>query len=126
MSGLKVAAAVAACWLLGQPVVASAGELGDLELGMTREEVVARLGPPDAVRLERNGVVCFTYELNEPRLLSHIFHARTGLVALKENRLVHQDVVRTGATRFACSHIAQQWDPPSRAPLICDGRWRRC
>jgi hypothetical protein len=124
--GWKLAPALVAAWLLGQPLAALAGELGELLPGMSREQVVAALGPPDAVRLERNGVVCLTYELNRPWILAHAFGARTGLVALKENRLVHQDVVRTGAARFACSHVAGWWDPPSRAPIICDGRWRRC
>ena len=100
---------------------------GDLIPGMTEHEVVQVLGPPDAVRLERNGLVCLTYAVLEHRILEHVFGSRTHVVALKENRLVNHETVRTQAIRFHCSDVAARWDPPMRGPLVCDDRWApRC
>jgi hypothetical protein len=50
---------------------------------MTEYQVVQVLGPPDAVRLERNGVISLTYAVPEHRFLLHVFGSRTHVVALK-------------------------------------------
>ena len=96
-----------------------------LAFGMSRADVVAVVGPPDAVRLERNGVVCLTYALDGHRLLSHILGARTRIIALKEDRFLDEAIVRSERVRFYCSAVAGRWDPPMRGPLVCDDRWRR-
>jgi hypothetical protein len=108
------------CLGLALPQSSSAG---DLPMGMSEREVVARLGPPDAVRLERNGVVCLTYEQQQHRVWLRLFGERTLVIALKDNHLVDDDTVRTREVRFHCSHVAARWDPPMREPLIsCAGR----
>jgi hypothetical protein len=109
--------------MIGLPFVASAG---DLALGMSQSEVVGAMGPPSAVRLERNGVVCLTYELPEQRFWSHLFGGRTMVAALKENRLVDCATIRSERVRSHCSGIAGRWDPPRRPPLVCDDRWGHC
>ena len=103
------------CLGLALPQSSSAG---DLPMGMSEREVVARLGPPDAVRLERNGVVCLTYEQQQHRVWLRLFGERTLVIALKDNHLVDDDTVRTREVRFHCSHVAGRWDPPMREPLI--------
>ena len=108
------------CLSLAMPQASSAG---DLPIGMSEREVVALLGPPDAVRLERNGVVCLTYEQQQHRVWLRLFGERTQVVALKDNHLVDNDTVRTREVRFHCSYIAGRWDPPMREPLIsCTAR----
>ena len=99
-------------------VLAQAAIAGDLAIGMSERDVVALLGPPDAVRLERNGVVCLTYEPQQHRVWSRLFGERTQVLALKDNHLVDDDTVRTREVRFHCSHVASRWDPPMREPLI--------
>ena len=105
---------------VGLPVAAGAGNLGALAPGMSEAEVVRLMGPPDAVRLERNGVVCLTYAMQEHRMLSRLFGQRTAVVALKENRLVTCETVRSQSIRFHCSHIAGRWAPPMAAFPVCD------
>jgi hypothetical protein len=106
---------VLVCLSFALPQTASAGGLA---IGMSEREVVALLGPPDAVRLERNGVVCLTYEQQQHRVFSRLFGERTQVIALKDNHLVDDDTVRTRDIRFHCSHVAGRWDPPMREPLI--------
>ena len=103
------------CLSLAMPQASSAG---DLPIGMSEREVIALLGPPDAVRLERNGVVCLTYEQPQHRVWLRLFGERTQVVALKDNHLVDADTVRTRDVRFHCSYIAGRWDLPMREPLI--------
>jgi hypothetical protein len=99
---------------------------GNLAPGMSRGDVVKLIGRPDAVRLERNGVVCLTYELHQRRFWSHLLGARTRIIALKENRFFDDTTIRSERVRFHCSRMAGRFDPPMRGPLICDERWRRC
>jgi len=109
------------------PISANAGSPGELAMGMSEHAVVRVMGPPDAVRLERNGVLCLTYQLHQHRLWSRLFGTRTILVALKDNGFVDYETVRTEAIRSHCSRIAGRWDPPMRQPLICEDRWSpRC
>jgi hypothetical protein len=117
---VTVLLAVAAC--AATAFCATAGELAP---GMSRADVVQLIGPPDAVRLERNGVVCLSYALNGRGLFERAFGARTRIVALKENRFFDDAVVRSDSVRFHCSRLAGRWDPPMRAPLVCDDRWGR-
>jgi hypothetical protein len=98
---------------------------GELAPGMSRADVVRLIGPPDAERLERNGVVCLSYALNGRGVIDRVLGARTRIVALKENHFFDDAVVRSDSVRFHCSHLAGRWDPPLRAPLACDERWRR-
>jgi hypothetical protein len=106
------------CLSLALPQASGAG---DLALGMSRRGVVALLGPPDAVRLERNGVVCLTYDVHRRWLWLRLFGERTEVVALKDDHLVDDDTVRTRDVRFHCSDVAGRWDPPMRPPLVtCD------
>ena len=111
----QVAGLVLVCLSL---VLAQAAIAGDLAIGMSERDVVALLGPPDAVRLERNGVVCLTYEPQQHRVWSRLFGERTQVLALKDNHLVDDDTVRTREVRFHCSRVASRWDPPMREPLI--------
>ena len=90
---------------IGQPLHAEAGTLTDLAPGMCQAEVVHVVGPPDAVRLERNGVVCLTYGSREHAALAPIFGQRTGVIVFKENRLVNYETVRTAALRFHWSDM---------------------
>jgi hypothetical protein len=108
---------------VGLPACAYAGNPGDLVPGMSEAQVVELVGPPDAVRLERNGVVCLTYGSREHVVLARLFGKRTGVVALKDNRLVNYETIHTGNIRFHCSHVAAKWDPPMGPPLVCDDRW---
>ena len=78
---------------------------------MSKREVLGVLGPPDAVRIESNAVVCLTYSLHERAVWSRVFGKRVHVVALKENRLVSYETVRAEAIRFYCSRIAGRWDP---------------
>jgi len=118
---------IAGCLAVGSVAAPCSAGAGDLAPGMSEHEVVQVLGPPDAVRLERNGVICLTYAVPQHRVLLHVFGSRTHVVALKENRLVNHETVRTETTRFHCSHVASRWDPPMREPLVCDDRWApRC
>lgn len=63
------------------PHCASAGELAQ---GMPKREVLGVLGPPDAVRIERNAVVCLTYSLHERAVWSRVFGKRVHVVAQRE------------------------------------------
>ena len=118
----EIAACLAAALSVAVPCDAGAG---DLAPGMTEHEVGEVLGPPDAVRLERNGVVCLTYAVHEHRVLARLFGSRAHVVSLKENRLVNDETVRTQAIN--CSDVAARWDPPIRGLPVCDDRWApRC
>jgi len=108
---------------VGLPACAYAGNPGDLVPGMSQAQVVEVVGQPDAVRLERNGVVCLSYGLREHVVLARLFGTRTGVVALKDNRLVNYETIHAGDIRFHCSHIAAKWDPPMGPPVVCDDRW---
>lgn len=108
---------------VGLPLYASAGNLGELTPGMSEREVMQVMGRPDAIRLERNGVVCLTYGPREHAVLARIFGQRAGVIAFKENRLVNYETVHTAALCFHCSDMAAKWDPPMRPPLVCDDRW---
>jgi hypothetical protein len=103
---------------------AGASSLRELVAGMSKNEVMRVMGPPDALRLERNGVVCLTYEMHEHRLWSRLFGQRTHLVALKDDRLIDDATIRSERIRSQCSQIAARWDPPMRRPLICDDHRR--
>jgi hypothetical protein len=105
--------------------VSVAAAAGDLAPGMSGAAVVAVIGQPDAVRLERNGVVCLTYALDGHRLWTRLFGTRTRIVALKEDHFFEEAVVRSERVRFYCSSVAGRWDPPMREPLVCDEGWRR-
>ena len=118
----QITAQLAVCIGIGSAFCAAAG---DLAPGMSRADVVGVIGPPDAVRVERNGVVCLSYALVGRGLFDRVLGARTRIVALKENRFFDDAVVRSDSVRFHCSRLAGQWDPPMRAPLVCDERWRR-
>jgi hypothetical protein len=120
--GWKIRGVLVFAWSIGAALGAVAG---DLEPGMSQADVVAVIGRPDAVRLERNGVVCLTYEPHERRIWSHVLGARTRVIALKANRFVDDATIRSERVRFHCSRVAERWDPPWRGPLICDARWRR-
>ena len=111
----RVAGILIFCLSLALPQSTNAG---DLPMGISEREVVALLGPPDAVRLERNGVVCLTYEQQQYRVWLRLFGERTQVIALKDNHLVDDDTVRTREVRFHCSYIAGRWDPPMREPPI--------
>jgi hypothetical protein len=84
---------------------------------MSEGAVVRAIGPPDAVRFERNGVVCFTYDLHEHRLWSHVFGRRTQIIALKENGLVDRDIIRTESVRYSdaalCAGASPAWPAPA-------------
>ena len=120
----RIANIVVICLSLALPQSASAS---DLTPGMSEREVLAVLGPPDAVRLERNAVVCLTYDAHENRLWSLAFGQRIRVIALKENRLVDDDGVRPGSVRHHCSRIAGRWDPSiPRASACVDRRAPSC
>lgn len=89
---------------------AYAAYASELPYGLPRVEVERQLGPPYAVHLERNGVICLTYP-SEP---APIRRARIRVVALKESRLIQDDVVAPDRIRFHCSKAAGRWDPPPR------------
>jgi len=89
--------------------------------GMSRREVVLVLGPPAAVRLERNAVVCLTYASGE-WWRSRLLGERTRVIAFKEGRVIDDAVVRTERIRFHCSRVAGRWDPPMRTDVLCDDR----
>ena len=114
---------VVVCLSVALPQYASAG---DLTLGMSEREVLGVMGPPDAVRLERNAVVCLTYALRERGVLSRAFGQSAHVVALKENRLVDYDTVRPEAIRLYCSRVAGRWDPSMPRFSTCDWRAPGC
>jgi hypothetical protein len=103
------------------PYLVGPAHAGEVVPGMTRRDVVLVLGPPAAVRLERNAIVCLTYPtgaLWRSRLLGE----RTRVIALKEGRVIDDAVVRSERIRFHCSRVAGQWDPPMRTDVLCDER----
>ena len=111
------------CLSLALPQCASAS---DLTPGMSEHEVAAVMGPPDAIRLERNAVVCLTYGTHEHTVWSRVF-GRIRVIALKENSLVDDTDVRPGNVRHHCSRIAGRWDPYiPRASACDDQRAPRC
>ena len=97
-------------------------QAGDLAIGMTQREVVMVLGPPIGAHLERNAVVCLTYEPGSRWRWAHVFGERTRIIAFKEDRLVDDAIVRSVRIRFHCSHVAGQWDPPMRVNDLCYAR----
>ena len=77
----RIASLVVICLSVALPHCASAD---DLAHGMSEREVLSLMGPPDAARLERNGVVCLTYALHEHLVWSHLFGQRRRVITLKE------------------------------------------
>jgi hypothetical protein len=116
---LSTTAVVVLCLGIVTPVRAGANTLRDIVDGMSKSEVLRVMGSPDAVRLERNGVVCLTYEGHEHGLWSRLFGQRTHLLALKDDRLVDDATIRSENVRAHCSQIAARWDRPMRRPQIC-------
>ncbi|MBO0741288.1 MAG: hypothetical protein J2P51_07665 [Hyphomicrobiaceae bacterium] len=110
--------------VLGDAGLAQAGEV---LIGMSQREVVIVLGPPIGAHLERNAVVCLTYEAGPRWRWAHVFGERTRVIAFQEGRLVDDAIVRSVRIRFHCSRVAGRWDPPMRVNGLCDARpGRRC
>ena len=97
-------------------------QAGEVVFGMSQREAVMALGPPIGAHLERNAVVCLTYEAGSAWRWAHVFGERIRVVAFKENRLVDDAIVRSVRIRFHCSRVAGRWDPPMRVNDFCDAR----
>ena len=118
-AALAIALVFALAWTVG-PWTAGA-QAGELAPGMSQGEVVLVLGPPTGLRLERNAVICLTYEAGEP-WRARVFGERTRVLAFREGRLVDDALVRSIDIRFHCSRVAGQWDPPMRIKAPCEDR----
>lgn len=94
----------------------------DLVLGLPRYRIEEKLGRPEAIRLERNGIRCWTY------VLERDLHSRRELVrliVLHRDRLLEDTTVRSEEVRFRCSSAAERWDRERSRPLVCNARWSR-
>ena len=96
--------------------VAFANDERPLQLGMTPREVEKTIGPPDVVRLERNGVRCFGYQPHPQRLPNVLLVREALLIAFRANRLVEHLDVYPYDIDLRCSQIAGEWDCPLPAP----------
>ena len=76
--------------------------------GMTEREVAVIMGPPNIVRLERNGVQCLAYQPYERRFTNLIFLRDTLIVAFRLGHLATVDSV-----------YASEIDSHSPPPGIC-------
>ena len=123
---LKTTIVLVLCLSPVMPIYAGADGPREMVPGMTKNEIMRMMGPPDAVRLERNSVVCLTYDKPEPRLWSRLFGDRTKLIALKSNKLIEEATIRSESVRFYCSWIAARWDRPMSHPLTCGHPGSRC
>jgi len=101
---------------------AGLAQAGEVAIGMSQREVVMVLGPAIGAHLERNAVVCLTYEPGWRWRWAHVFGERTRIIAFKEDRLVDDAIVRSVRIRFHCSYVAGQWDPPMRVNDLCPAR----
>jgi hypothetical protein len=119
---LPTAVVIVLCLGVMTPARAGANAVLDIVDGMSKSEVLRAMGPPDATRLERNGVVCLTYDRHEHRLWSRLFGQRTQVIALKDDRLIDDATIRSENVRSHCSHIASRWDPPMRRSQMCSDR----
>jgi len=108
--------------LLGVLWGAGLAQAGELPIGMSQREVVMVLGPPIRAHLERNAVVCLTYEAGSWARWARVFGERIRVIAFREDRLVDDTIVRPVGIRFHCSHVAGRWDPPMRVHDLCPAR----
>jgi hypothetical protein len=97
-------------------------QAGELAIGMSQRQVVMVLGPPIGTHIERNAVVCLTYEAGSWGRWAHVFGERIRVIAFQEGRLVDDTIVRPVGIRFHCSHVAGRWDPPMRVHDLCPAR----
>jgi hypothetical protein len=95
---------------------------GEVAMGMSQREVVMVLGPPIGAHLERNAVVCLTYEPGRMWRWAHVFGERTRVIAFQQDQLVDDEIVRSVRIRFHCSRVAGRWDPPMRVNDVCAAR----
>jgi hypothetical protein len=95
--------------------------------GMTEREVAGIMGPPNSVRLERNGVQCLAYQPYERRFTNLIFLRDTLIVAFRLGHLTTVDSVYASEIDSHCSQIAAAWDLPPQHPVACFRKfWLRC
>jgi hypothetical protein len=107
--------------------IALANDEYRLQLGMTPREVEKTIGPPDVVRLERNGVRCFGYQPHPQRLPNVLLVRETLLIAFRANRLVEHIDVYPYDIDLQCSQIASEWDLPPSNPITCFRKfWLGC
>lgn len=99
-------------------LVASAAIAEEMIPGLPRQRVEERLGPPTAIRLERNRVVCWVYALERDRHLKR-------LIVLRHDHVLEDATVRTEHERFHCAQAAERWDHQRKKPLVCDSHWSR-
>jgi hypothetical protein len=95
--------------------------------GMTERDVVGIMGPPNIVRLERNGVQCLVYQPYDRRFTNLIFLRDTLIVAFRLGHLATVDSVYASEIDRQCSQIAAAWDLPPQHPVTCFRKfWLRC
>jgi hypothetical protein len=95
--------------------------------GMTERDAVGIMGPPNIVRLERNGVQCLVYQPYERRFTNLIFLRDTLIVAFRLGHLATVDSVYASEIDNHCSQIAAAWDLPPQHPVACFRKfWLRC
>jgi hypothetical protein len=105
---------------------AHAGE-EQLAPGMTERDVAGIMGPPNFVRLERNGVQCLVYQPSERRFTNLIFIRDALIVAFRLGHLATVDSVYASEIDSHCSQIAAAWDLPPQHPETCFRKfWLRC
>lgn len=102
------------------PVVSAHAE--DLVPGLQRHRIEERLGRPEAIRLERNGIRCWTYSLERD---AHSGRELVRLIVLHRDHLFEDATVRGEEVRFRCSSAAERWDRNRGRPLVCNARWSR-
>lgn len=106
----------------GTLCLATSASAEGLATGLPSHLVEARLGPAGSVRLERNGVRCWTYTLERD---ARSKRELVRLLILRSGRLQEDLTVRSEEVRFRCSEAAGRWDTARSRPLVCDPRWSR-
>lgn len=119
--------------IIAMAVAASVARAGDeggtIHLGMTRAQVIAVLGRPDQMLLERSRVRCLAYRTREhdPRFPKPLAPRDGFVVALRGGRVIGTASPLYSEITQGCADLAARYDRPPTGHRTCYRKfWLSC